>query len=177
MNAARDIEYSTLVIAMARNGTDFGIKVSGLGNEWFIGPAQMIEGRYFPGYKQGDANPDIGDSAITETAGIGGFALANSPAILSLIGGSAEDAIKYTKQMREITITMNDTFSIPILDFQGTATGIDIRKVVKTGILPVIDTAMAHKQAGIGMIGAGLVRPPLEAFRQALYAFGRKYKL
>jgi uncharacterized protein DUF1116 len=177
MNAARDIEYSTLVIAMARNGTDFGIKVSGLGNEWFIGPAQMIEGRYFPGYKHGDANPDIGDSAITETAGIGAFALANSPAILSLIGGSAEDAIKYTKQMREITMTLNDTFSIPILDFQGTATGIDIRKVVKTGILPVIDTAMAHKQAGIGMIGAGVVRPPIEAFKQALYAFGRKYRL
>jgi hypothetical protein len=177
MNAAQGIEYSTLVTAMARNGTDFGIKVSGLGNEWFVGPAQMIEGRYFPGYKPGDANPDIGDSAITETAGIGAFALANSPAILSLIGGSADDAIRYSNQMREITVATNDTFSIPILDFQGTATGIDIRKVVKTGILPVIDTAMAHKEPGIGMIGAGLVRPPLESFKQALHAFGRKYKL
>jgi hypothetical protein len=177
MNAAQGIEYSTLVTAMARNGTDFGIKVSGLGNEWFVGPAQTIEGRYFPGYKPGDANPDIGDSAITETAGIGAFALANSPAILSLIGGSADDAIRYSNQMREITVATNDTFSIPILDFQGTATGIDIRKVVKTGILPVIDTAMAHKEPGIGMIGAGLVRPPLESFKQALHAFGRKYKL
>jgi hypothetical protein len=177
MNAAQGIEYSTLVTAMARNGTDFGIKVSGLGNEWFVGPAQTIEGRYFPGYKPGDANPDIGDSAITETAGIGAFALANSPAILSLIGGSADDAIRYSNQMREITVATNDTFSIPILDFQGTATGIDIRKVVKTGILPVIDTAMAHKEPGIGMIGAGLVRPPLESFKQALHAFGRKYKI
>jgi len=176
MKAAHDIEYSTLVTVMARNGVDFGIKVSGLGNEWFIGQAQMIDGLYFPGYKREDANPDIGDSAITETAGVGAFALANSPSITSLIGGSANDAIKYTNDMREITITLNDTFSVPILDFQGTATGIDIRKVMDRRMLPVIDTAIAHKKAGIGMIGAGVVRPPLEAFKQALCAFGQKYK-
>src|SRR5206468_12830671 len=130
MNAATEIEYSTLVTAMARNGIDFGIKVSGLGNKWFVGQAGMIEGMYFPGYGRDDANPDMGDSAITETAGVGGFALADSPAILSLIGGSAEDAIKYTKQMRDITMTLNDMFTLPILDFQGTATGIDLRKVL-----------------------------------------------
>jgi Protein of unknown function (DUF1116) len=177
MNAANEIEYSTLVTAMARNGIDFGIKVSGLGNKWFVGQAGMIEGMYFPGYGRDDANPDMGDSAITETAGVGGFALADSPAILSLIGGSAEDAIKYTKQMRDITMTLNDMFTLPILDFQGTATGIDLRKVLRTGILPVIDTAIAHKEPGIGMIGAGLVRPPLEAFKKALHAFGAKYDL
>jgi hypothetical protein len=177
MDAASEIEYSTLVTAMARNGTDFGIKVSALGNRWFVGPASIIEGVYFPGYGPDDANPDMGDSAITETAGIGGFALADSPAILSLIGGSAEDAIKYTKQMREITMTLNDTFSLPILDFQGTATGIDLRKVLRTGILPVIDTAIAHKEPGIGMIGAGLVRPPIDAFKKALHAYGSKYDL
>ena len=177
MNAACDTEYSTLVTNMARNGTDFGIKVSGLGNEWFVGRAQKIDGKYFPGYNHGDANPDIGDSAIIETAGIGAFALANSPAIIELIGSSVDEALKYTSQMREITITRNDTFSVPILDFQGTPTGIDIRKVIQRGILPVIDTAIAHKQPGIGMIGTGLVRPPIEAFKLALHAFGRKYKL
>jgi Protein of unknown function (DUF1116) len=177
MNAASEIEYSTLVTAMARNGTDFGIKVSALGNKWFVGSASMIDGVYFPGYGPDDANLDMGDSAITETAGIGGFALADSPAILSLIGGSAEDAIKYTKQMREITMTLNDMFSLPILDFQGTATGIDLRKVIRTGILPVIDTAIAHKEPGIGMIGAGLVRPPIDAFKKALHAYGAKYHL
>jgi hypothetical protein len=177
MKAAHDIEYSTLVTVMARNGVDFGIQVSGLGDQWFVGQAQMIDGIYLPGYKRDDANQDIGDSAITETAGIGAFALANSPAILSIIGGSAKDAIKYTNDMRKITITLNDTFSIPILDFQGTPTGIDIRKVMKTGILPVIDTAIAHKKAGIGMIGAGVVKPPLEVFKQALHAFGQKYTL
>jgi hypothetical protein len=177
MNAATEIEYSTLITVMARNGADFGIKVSALGNKWFIGPASMIEGVYFPGYGPEDANLDMGDSAITETAGIGGFALADSPAILSLIGGSAEDAIKYTKQMRDITMTLNDTFSLPILDFQGTATGIDLRKVLRTGILPVIDTAIAHKEPGIGMIGAGLVRPPSDAFKKALHAYGAKYHL
>ena len=177
MNSAREIEYSTLVTAMARNGTDFGIKVSALGNKWFTGPASKIEGVYFPGYGPDDANLDMGDSAITETAGIGGFALADSPAILSLIGGSAEDAITYTKQMRDITMTLNDTFSLPILDFQGTATGIDFRKVLRTGVLPVIDTAIAHKEPGIGMIGAGLVRPPIDAFKNALHAYGAKYNL
>ena len=177
MNAAKDIEYSTLVTLMARNGTEFGIKVSGLGNRWFTGPAGMVKGLYFPGYGTQDANPDMGDSAITETTGLGAFALANSPAILSLVGGTAQDAFNYTKQMREITITLNDTFLIPILDFQGTATGIDIRKVVKTGILPVIDTAIAHKDPGMGMIGAGIVNPPMEAFKSALREFATKYKI
>lgn len=176
MNSAKDIEYSTLVTVMARNGTEFGIKVSGLGNQWFTGPAGMVRGLYFPGYSSQHANPDMGDSAITETTGVGAFALANSPAILSLVGGTAQDAFNYTKQMREITITLNDTFLIPIMDFQGTATGIDIRKVVKTGILPVIDTAIAHKEPGIGMIGAGIVNPPMEAFKSALRAFAVKYK-
>lgn len=177
MNSAKDIDYSTLVTVMARNGTEFGIKVSGLGNQWFTGPAGMVRGLYFPGYSNQHANPDMGDSAITETTGLGAFALANSPAILSLVGGTAQDAFNYTKQMREITTTLNDTFLIPIMDFQGTATGIDIRKVVKTGILPVIDTAIAHKEPGIGMIGAGIVNPPMEAFKSALRAFAVKYKL
>jgi hypothetical protein len=178
MDAAREIDYSTIVTVMARNGVDFGIKVSGLGNNnWFTGPAGIIRGLYFPGFASRDANPDMGDSAITETAGIGGFALANSPAILSLVGGSAEDALKYTRQMQQITTALNDTFLIPIFDFQGTATGIDIRKVVKTGILPVIDTAIAHKEPGVGMIGAGLVTPPMEAFKSALRGYAKKYSL
>jgi hypothetical protein len=178
MDAVREIEHSTLVTVMARNGIEFGIKVSGLGNDkWFTGPAGIIRGLYFPGFANHDANPDMGDSAITETAGVGGFALANSPAILSLVGGTAEDALKYTRQMQQITMALNDTFLIPIFDFQGTATGIDIRKVVKTGILPVIDTAIAHKEPGIGMIGAGLVTPPMEAFKSALRGYAEKYRL
>jgi hypothetical protein len=177
MKAAHNVEYSTLVTVMARNGVDFGIKVSGLGNQWFVGQAQMIDGKYLPGYKFEDANPDMGDSAITEAAGIGGFALANSPAIASVIGGSARDLIKYSNDMREITIAPNNKFSIPILDFQGTATGIDIRKVIETGILPIIDSAIAHKKAGVGMIGTGIVRPPLKVFKQALRTFCQKYKL
>lgn len=175
--AAHGIQFSTIVTVMARNGTTFGIKVSGLGDDWFTGEANMIKGLYFPGYSREDANPDIGDSAITETAGIGAFALAGSPAILALIGGSAEDAIKYTYEMRKITNSLNDTFTLPIINFQGTATGIDIRKVMRTGITPVIDTAIAHRHEGGGYIGAGLVRAPLDPFKNALHAYGRKYKL
>jgi len=178
MDAAREIEYSTLVTAMARNGVEFGIKVSGLGNnKWFTGPAGIIKGLYFPGFASRDANPDMGDSAITETAGVGGFALANSPAILSLVGGTAEDSLKYTRQMQQITMALNDTFLIPMFNFQGTATGIDIRKVIKTGILPIIDTAIAHKEPGKGMIGAGIVTPPMEAFKSALRGYAEKYGL
>lgn len=175
--AAHGIQFSTIVTVMARNGTTFGIKVSGLGDDWFTGEANMIKGLYFPGYSSEDANPDIGDSTITETAGIGAFALAGSPAILALIGGSAEDAIKYTYEMRKITNSLNDTFTLPIINFQGTATGIDIRKVMRTGITPVIDTAIAHRHEGGGYIGAGLVRAPLDPFKNALHAYGRKYKL
>jgi uncharacterized protein DUF1116 len=175
--AAHGIQFSTIVTVMARNGTTFGIKVSGLGDDWFTGKANMIKGLYFPGYSHEDANPDIGDSAITETAGIGAFALAGSPAILALIGGSAEDAIKYTYEMRKITNSLNDTFTLPIINFQGTATGIDIRKVMRTGITPVIDTAIAHRHEGGGYIGAGIVRAPLDPFKNALHAYGRKYKL
>jgi hypothetical protein len=176
MKAAHDIECSTIVTVMARNGVDFGIQVSGLGDQWFVGQASKIDGMYLPGYRPEDANPDMGDSAIIETAGIGAFALANSPAIMSFIGGTARDLMKHTDDMREITVTSNERFSIPVLNFRGAATGIDIRKVIQTGILPVIDTAIAHKKSGVGMIGAGLVKAPLEVFKQAIDAFNLKYK-
>lgn len=177
MDAAHGIDYSTLVTVMARNGVEFGIKVSGLGDEWFTGPANMIDGLYFPGFTADDANPDIGDSAITETAGLGGFTLAAGLAIINLVGGTPDEAIQYSKQMQEITIAKNNEYTIPALNFEGTATGIDIRKVVKTGILPIIDTAMASKNPGQRMIGAGLVRPPLEAFKKALNGFAKKYDI
>ena len=177
MDAAHGIDYSTLVTVMARNGVEFGIKVSGLGDEWFTGPANMIDGLFFPGFTASDANPDIGDSAITETAGLGGFALAAGPAIINLIGGTPDEAIQYSKQMQEITIAKNNGYTIPALNFEGTATGIDIRRVVKTGILPIIDTAIASKNPGQRMIGAGLVKPPLEAFKKALHGFAKKYDI
>jgi hypothetical protein len=171
LDAAHGIENSTIVTAMARNGTDFGIRVSGLGNRWFIAPAPEIKGLYFPGFKAEDANPDMGDSAITETAGLGGFAIAASPAIIGLVGGTIQEAINYTREMSEITATRNTNFQIPYLNFQGTPTGIDIRKVVETGIHPVIDTGISHKKANVGHIGAGITRAPLECFNEALKSF------
>lgn len=171
MDAAHGIENSTMVTAMARNGTEFGIRVSGLGNRWFTGPASVVDGLYFPGYSSKDANPDIGDSVISETAGIGGFAMAAAPAIVKFVGGTAKDAINYTLSMYEITIAENNAFGIPVLEFRGTPTGIDIRKVVETGILPAINTGIAHKEPGVGQVGAGLVKPPVNCFEDALVAF------
>ena len=162
---------------MCRNGVEFGIRVSGCpGNTWFTGPAQMIEGLLFPGFTAEDANPDIGDSAITETCGIGGFAMGGAPAIVQFVGGTVEDALGYSQKMYEITLEENQNYSIPNLNFRGTATGIDVRKVIASGILPVINTGMAHKEAGIGQVGAGVVRPPAECFEKAILALAARLK-
>lgn len=165
------IPYSTLVYTMARNGTEFGIRIAGLGNRWFTAPAEVIDGLFFPGYTKEDANPDIGDSVICETAGAGGFAMAAAIPIVQFVGGTPQDAMNFTKSMYEITQGENTSFKVPVLDFKGTPTGIDIRKVVETGILPIINTGIAHKDAGVGQVGAGLVRPPMKCFEEALEAF------
>lgn len=174
LDPAGGIPYSTMVYTMARNGTDFGIRVSGLGNRWFTAPAEIIDGLYFPGYSMEDANPDIGDSVITETSGIGGFAMATAPAIVQFVGGTPQDAMNYTTSMYEITLAENNAYKMPSMNFRGTPTGIDIRKVVETQILPIINTGIAHKNAGVGQVGAGLVRPPMKCYEDALEAYVEK---
>lgn len=174
-DAAHGVPGSTLVSTMARNGTEFGIRVSGLGDRWFTAPAQIPDGLFFPNFSRSDANPDIGDSTITETAGIGAFAMAAAPAIVTFVSGTPKDAINATLEMYEITVAEHPSFTIPQLDFRGTPTGIDIRKVVETGITPRVNTGIAHKAAGVGQIGAGLVRPPLQIFEEALVAFAEQY--
>ena len=178
MDAAHNIEDSTLVTAMSRNGTDFGIRVSGLGDKWFITKSPHLpDALYNPGYGPDDAAPDIGDSSIIETMGLGGFAIAAAPSMASFAGGGFKDAVNITNQMGLITNTKNSKFAIPSLDFDGTPTGIDIRKVVDTTILPSINSAVVHKSSGAGQIGAGIVKAPYECFTKALDAFGRKYRL
>jgi hypothetical protein len=174
LDAARDIPGSTMVVAMARNGTDFGIQVSGTGDQWFTGPAQLADGLFLGDYGPDDANPDIGDSAITETAGIGGFAMAAAPAIVRFVGGTVPDALATSRRMREITIGENNRWPIPVLDFAGAATGIDVSSVCRTGILPQINTGMAGKVAGVGQVGAGLVTPPASIFPAALAELARR---
>ncbi len=174
-DAAHDVQGSTIVTAMARNGTDFGIRVSGMGDCWFTGPAPRVQGLWFPGFTEKDANPDLGDSTITETAGIGGFAMAAAPAIVTFVSGTPKDAVNATLEMYEITFAEHKYFTIPALGFRGTPTGIDIRKVVEKNITPRINTGVAHKDAGIGQVGAGLVRPPMAIFEQALVAFAERY--
>jgi hypothetical protein len=176
-DAGHGVEGSTIVTAMARNGTDFGIRVSGLGDEWFTAPAQVPDGLYFSGFSAEDANADIGDSTITETAGIGGFAMAAAPAIVTFVSGTPKDAVNTTMEMYEITETDHLQFTIPALDFRGTPTGIDVRKVVELGITPRINTGIAHHDAGVGQVGAGLVRPPMEVFEAALIAYAERYGL
>lgn len=174
-DAGHGVDGSTMVTTMARNGTDFGIRVSGLGDRWFTAPADIPDGLYFPGFSSEDANADIGDSTITETAGIGAFAMAAAPAIVTFVSGTPQDALNATLEMYEITIAEHTHFSIPILEFRGTPTGIDIRKVVELGITPRVNTGIAHKEPGIGQVGAGLVRPPMAIFEQALVAYAEEY--
>jgi len=176
-DAAHNVEGSTLVSTMARNGTDFGLRVSGLGDRWFTAPAEVPKGLWFPGFTEADANPDIGDSTITETVGIGGFAMATAPAIVSFIGSTPKEAINATLEMYEITAAEHKHFTIPALDFRGTPTGIDIRKVIEKGVLPRVNTGIAHKNPGVGQVGAGLVRPPMKIFEDALIAYAERYEL
>jgi hypothetical protein len=181
-DAAFEIPFSTLVYVMARNGTEFGIKVSGLGDQWFTCAAPKVKGLYFPGFTEEDANLDLGDSCITEVAGIGGFAMAASPAIVHFgtatgVGGSVMDAIKYTQEMYEITLKENPLFQIAYLDFRGVPTGIDLLKVLRTGILPIINTSISPKEAGRSQAGAGLVRAPMECFQKAFAVFADEYHL
>jgi hypothetical protein len=168
LDAARDITGSTMVVAMARNGTDFGIQVAGTGDTWFTGPALTPQGLFLGDYGPDDASPDIGDSAITETAGLGGFAMAAAPAIAALVGGTAADALATTRRMYEITLAEHPLYRVPGLEFRGTPAGIDVTLVARTGILPQINTGMAGKVAGTGQVGAGLVTPPREVFLAAL---------
>jgi len=173
--AGHGVRCSTIVTVMARNGTDAGIWVSSLGNSWFTAKAPIPKGLWFPGFTEADANPDLGDSSITETAGVGGFAMAAAPAIVSWVGGSVQAAIEVTESMYEITQTQHKHFLIPFLDFRGTPVGIDLRKVLKTGVAPMINTGIAHKKAGIGQVGAGTVSFPMQVFKDAFSAFVDKY--
>lgn len=166
-DAAAHVPGSTIVTVMARNGVDFGIRVSGCGDKWFTAPANIPQGLYFAGYGEEDAARDIGDSAISETFGLGGFALAGSPGMVQIIGGSYEDGVRITQEMYEITTEENRNFKIPTMGFRGTPTGIDIVKVLKTGIEPTITTGIAHKEPGIGQVGAGAVKAPFECFVRA----------
>ena len=170
LEPAEGIEGSSLVTVMARNGTDFGIRIAALPEQWFTAPAPIVDGMWLPGFSADDANPDIGDSSITETAGLGGFAMAAAPAIVGFVGGTAQLALNVTREMMEITAGQHTSFTIPALDFQGTPLGIDVRKVVSSGTLPFINTGIAHKDPGIGMVGAGLVRAPRVCFEQAFAA-------
>lgn len=175
MDGARMIEAGTVVTAMCRNGKDFGIRISGMGDEWFTAPVNTPNGLYFAGYSSEDANTDIGDSAITETLGVGGMAMIAAPAVTRFVGtGGFYEALSISNEMAEICIDHNPNFAVPTWDFKGICLGIDARKVVETGITPVINTGIAHKKAGIGQIGAGTVNPPLECFQKAVVAYAKK---
>ena len=172
MDPVKGIAASTIVTAMSRNGSAFGIRVSATGEQWFTAPVEMPKGLYFPGFSAADANPDIGDSAIVETVGLGGMAMAAAPAVAGFVGaGGAADALTYTRRMYEITAARNADWTLPTLDFAGTPMGIDIRKVLETGLAPVINTGIAHREPGLGQVGAGIVRAPLACFEEALVAF------
>jgi hypothetical protein len=172
-DAASGIAGSSLVTAMARNGTDFGIRLSGTGDAWFTAPAPTVDGLYLGAFTAEDANPDIGDSAITETVGLGGFAMAAAPAIVGFVGGHAAGALRRTLAMYEITITEHPHYRVPILDARGTPAGIDAARVVRTRLAPIINTGIAGREPGVGMVGAGIVEAPLSCFVDAVSALAK----
>ena len=167
---AENIPGCTVVTVMARNGTDWGIRISETGDRWFTAPAPLVQGLWLPGFSEADANPDIGDSAITETGGVGGFALAGAPAIVKFIGGTPADALNATLEMYEITAGEHSAFTIPALNFRGTPVGVDVRKVMRSGLTPRLNTGVAHREPGLGMVGAGLLQAPKGCFAAAFEA-------
>ncbi|MEX1178200.1 MAG: DUF1116 domain-containing protein [Nitriliruptor sp.] len=170
MDPVRDIPGCSVIVAMARNGTDFGVQVSGTGDRWFTGPAEVPDGLFLGDYTAEDANPDIGDSTIMETAGVGGFAMASAPAIVRFVGGQASDALDATRSMYAITLGEHPHYQVPILEFRGTPVGIDVTRIARTGVLPFVNTGIAGKVAGTGQVGAGLVSPPVSVFTDAVRA-------
>jgi len=177
LDAAHGVEKSSLVTAMSRNGVDFGIRLSGTGDQWFVAPAPVVDGLFFPGYSADDAAPDLGDSSITETAGLGGFSMAAAPAIVQFVGGTPADAVAYTREMYPITLGTQQAFTIPSLGFGPPPAGIDALRVLDTGIQPVINTGIAHREAGVGQVGAGVTRAPLACFEAAVATLGRSLGL
>jgi hypothetical protein len=172
MDPVRDIEACSLVSAMCRNGTDFGVRLSGTGDAWFTAPVELPKGLYFPGYSEKDANPDMGDSAIMETVGLGAFAMASAPAVMGFVGaGRASDALAFTRTMGDITLARHPRWTIPALDGEGVPAGIDVRKVAATGVQPAINTGIAHRKPGVGQVGAGVARAPLACFDKGLEVF------
>jgi hypothetical protein len=174
VDAAAGVPGSTLVTTMARNGTDFGVRMSGTGNRWFTAPAPVVDGLYLGAFTAEDANPDIGDSAITETVGLGGFAMAAAPAIVGFVGGTAMGALGHTLAMYEITLSEHPDYRVPILESRGTPVGIDAARVVRTGVAPIINTGIAGKEPGVGMVGAGMVDAPMDCFIQAVQALAKE---
>jgi hypothetical protein len=170
LEPAEGVQGATILTVMARNGTDFGIRMAAMPERWFVAPAGKVDGLYLPGFSEEDANPDIGDSTVTETAGFGGFAMASAPAIARFVGGTPQEALEATREMYEICFTEHEHFTIPALNFRGTPLGIDVRKVAEIGILPRLNTGIAHKKPGIGMVGAGVLRAPEACFAEAFEA-------
>jgi len=175
-DAAHGVPGSTVVTGMTRNGVDFGLRVSGLGDRWIIAPAaRMDEAIYYTGYSAADAAGDIGDSAILEVVGLGGMAIAAAPTVAAFVGGSLADEVAAVRGLRAVTAATHGKFTLPTMGFEGTPLGIDVRKVVETGIVPFIDTGAVHETSEtVGQIGAGVARVPLAAFQEALLALGRR---
>ncbi|GHU73200.1 hypothetical protein AGMMS49992_11020 [Clostridia bacterium] len=173
--AAEGTEYATMVTAACGNGVEFGIQVAGLPGEWFCAPAPMMKGRYTSSqYSEKDQLPWIGDSCVVECYGMGGFAAAASPIVCSLRSMTLADGIAQTREMERIAIGKNPNFAIPNLDFDFLPVGMDIRLVLKTGILPAIHGGMFNYEGGL--IGAGMARVPMLCFEKAMKAFAARYR-
>lgn len=172
-DAARDVEGSSVVTAMAFNSRDFSIRVSGLGDEWFSAPIPRAELKVFEGFTEADLEYMGGESIINETAGLGGFAQAAAFPLQDYQGGSPELMVQRNLEMYEITVGEHPEYRIPYLRFRGTPIGIDIHRVVSTGVTPVMDIGVPGRSGG--QIGAGCLRAPLECFRAAVDAYTKRY--
>jgi hypothetical protein len=169
--ASSGVRGASVVNLITRNGTDMALQIAGLPGRWFGAPAAPVQDALLrEGHTEADAALDIGDSAVIECIGLGGMAVAASPAVAAFFGGGAADAIARTELMGQITVARSRRFTIPALDFAGSPVGIDARLAAELDITPQITTGVLHASSGAGQIGAGVAHQPVEPFRDAVLA-------
>jgi hypothetical protein len=173
-DAAHGVDGSSMVTGMVFNCQDFAIRVSGLGDHWFRGPHQTMFGaKLFEGFTEADVEIMGGESTFNETAGLGGFAQAAAFPLQEYQGGSADKMVEANLAMYDITLAEHPELKIPYLGFRGVPSGIEIHRVVETGITPIMDIGVAGKAGG--QIGAGSFRAPMECFQHAVAAYSEAH--
>jgi hypothetical protein len=176
LEPATQVEYSTVITCMSRNGVDWGVRLGACHPRWFTTTAPTCHKYYiFKPYTREDFGNDMGDSVITETNGWGALIAGNSLALAYVVGATPEEAFATQHENSKLTLAENPQYKIPAFGYRGSPCGIDVRQIVARRQSPVINTGIAHREAGHSVVARGLLTSPIDCFDQAFNAFCTKY--